>query len=171
MRFKLHSPGTIGAIKIDWDAPIELTPEIREAMAPNDVDTMRTGALIRGFVIGNVTYPRGTIAFRVADGHELFLQLPIESEPAPAKLVVAATWTVESESGLDHHRGTVGTKGDGERIDIFIATTAPSLSRAKVQRLIEQGHVRIGGQPIKKTNHRLRAGDVIEVDVTTQILS
>jgi len=72
MRFALHSPQSVGAIKIDWDAPVEPTPAIREAMAPHDVDEMHAGVVLRGFVAGGVTYPRGTIAFRVGEGHELF---------------------------------------------------------------------------------------------------
>jgi hypothetical protein len=164
VRFKLHSPETIGGIKIDWDVPVELGPEVRAAMVPHDLDTMRAGILTRGFALAGITYPRGTIAFRVAEAHELFLQIP-DTEPAPSKrVVVPSTWTVESEGDVERHRGTVGTKDDGERIDVVITARAPKLSRTKVQKLIEQGHVRLAGQPIKKMNHRVRIGDVIEVE-------
>jgi hypothetical protein len=166
VRFKLHSPEAIRGIKIDWDATVELGPEIRAAMASHDVDTMRAGILVRGFALANITYPRGTIAFRVAEGHELFLQIPAEAIPPPvAKAVVRSTWTVERAADVERHRGTVGTEDDGERVDVVITTRAPSLSRTKVQRLLEQGHVTIAGQIVKKTNHRLRSGDVIEFDV------
>lgn len=165
VRFRVHSPGTVGAIKIDWEAPVELSPELRDAMAPHDLDTMRAGILLRGFVVGGVTYPRGTIAFRVADAHELFLQLPADTVPLVArKVVIATAWTVERDGTIDRYRGTVGTEDDGERVDVIIATRAPNLSRTKAQRLIEEGQVRVGGQPTKKMNQRLAAGDLIELE-------
>ncbi len=52
----------------------------------------------------------------------------------------------------------------GARLDVALARLAPDLSRARVKRLVEAGHVRLGGRPAKAAA-RLRAGDVLEVSV------
>ena len=49
-----------------------------------------------------------------------------------------------------------------ERLDAFLRTRFPALSRGAIQRLIESGHIRVNGQPVKATHHP-RAGDVIEI--------
>lgn len=161
----MHSPGTVGAIKIDWDAPVELTDEIRAAMAPHDLDTMRAGRVLKGFVVAGVTYPRGTLAFRVAEAHELFLELPFEPAVVARPVKVPGAWTAEVAGTMTHHRGTVGTEDDEERIDVVLASRVPELSRAKARRLLEDGKVRVGGQPVLKQNHRLRVGDVVELTI------
>jgi 23S rRNA pseudouridine1911/1915/1917 synthase len=50
----------------------------------------------------------------------------------------------------------------GERLDIFLREKFPESSRGTMQRLIEQGHLRINGQPTK-TTHSPRAGEEIEI--------
>ena len=50
----------------------------------------------------------------------------------------------------------------GERLDAALARLVPSLSRSQAQRLIEQGAVTHGGQPVKK-NEKLSAGDTLEL--------
>jgi 23S rRNA pseudouridine1911/1915/1917 synthase len=52
----------------------------------------------------------------------------------------------------------------GARLDVALARLAPDLTRAHVKRLVEAGHVRLGGRPAKAAA-RLRAGDVLEVTV------
>ena len=49
-----------------------------------------------------------------------------------------------------------------ERLDIFLRTRYPAVSRATIQRLIEQGHIQINGQPVKPTHHP-RAGEQVSV--------
>lgn len=57
----------------------------------------------------------------------------------------------------------------GKRIDKFLAEKLPgSLSRAFVQKLISGGSVKMGGAQVKR-NHRVRAGDLIEVKVPEPI--
>jgi len=51
----------------------------------------------------------------------------------------------------------------GERIDALIAAQIASLSRAVVQRLIDDGHVTINAQPAKKAGQRVKSGDVIDI--------
>ncbi len=48
------------------------------------------------------------------------------------------------------------------RLDIFLREKFPAASRGAWQRLIEQGHVRVNGRPVKPT-HRPRAGEQIEI--------
>ncbi len=52
----------------------------------------------------------------------------------------------------------------GARLDVALARLAPDLSRARVKRLVAAGCVRIAGRPAKAAA-RLRAGDVLEVEV------
>ncbi|HET7502919.1 MAG TPA: RluA family pseudouridine synthase, partial [Kofleriaceae bacterium] len=63
------------------------------------------------------------------------------------------------------HRFSVGAAHAGERIDALIAATVADLSRAQVQRLIEDAHVRINDAVVAKPGQRVRAGDAIAVDV------
>ena len=48
------------------------------------------------------------------------------------------------------------------RLDTFLRETFPAASRGALQRLIEQGHVRVNGHPVKPTHHP-RAGEQIEI--------
>jgi len=52
----------------------------------------------------------------------------------------------------------------GLRLDAFVARVWPELSRARVQRLIEQGHILVSGSP-QKAAHRVRAGEKVSVSV------
>lgn len=63
------------------------------------------------------------------------------------------------------HQLAVDPSGAGERIDAWIAAAVPALSRAQVQRLIDDGHVRLGGNPVAKPGQRVRAGDAITVEI------
>ncbi|MEW6157137.1 MAG: RluA family pseudouridine synthase [Verrucomicrobiota bacterium] len=49
-----------------------------------------------------------------------------------------------------------------ERLDVFLRTRYPAVSRGTIQRLIEQGHIRVDGQCAKPTHHP-RAGERIDV--------
>jgi hypothetical protein len=170
--FKLHTPGSLRGIKIDWAAPVERSDELRAAMAAYDVDAMRAGVLVRGFTVGSVTYPRGTIVFRVAEGHEHFLQAPAATAAGEvARAVVATTWQVERVGTVDRYRGTLGTRAHGTRIDVILAASIPELSRASVQRLIEDRHVRVAGHVVARYNRRVQTGDVIEIDVERSIVN
>jgi 23S rRNA pseudouridine1911/1915/1917 synthase len=49
-----------------------------------------------------------------------------------------------------------------ERLDTFLRDKYPAVSRGAIQRLIEQGHIRVNGHTVKPT-HTPRAGDQVEV--------
>jgi 23S rRNA pseudouridine1911/1915/1917 synthase len=50
----------------------------------------------------------------------------------------------------------------GERLDHWLRARLPNLSRGAIQRLIEQGDVRVNGKAVKST-HTPRAGESVEV--------
>ena len=57
---------------------------------------------------------------------------------------------------------TVEQSLPSERLDVFLRTKFPAVSRGAMQRLIEQGHIRVDDKPVKPT-HSPRAGEKIEV--------
>lgn len=65
------------------------------------------------------------------------------------------------EPGMKH-ASLPGTPG--VRLDVFLADSGLELSRSQAQRLVEEGMVRVSGMP-RKSNYRLRPGDVVEVSV------
>jgi len=57
---------------------------------------------------------------------------------------------------------TIETSLPRERLDAFLRDRYPAVSRGAIQRLIEQGHIRVNGHVTKPT-HPPRAGEVISV--------
>ena len=57
---------------------------------------------------------------------------------------------------------TVEQSLTSERLDIFLRTKFPAVSRGAMQRLIEQGHIRVNGKTVKPT-HSPHAGEKIEI--------
>ncbi len=49
-----------------------------------------------------------------------------------------------------------------ERLDAFLRTHLPDTSRGTIQRLIEEGNIRVNGQQVKAT-HSPRAGEVVSI--------
>jgi 23S rRNA pseudouridine1911/1915/1917 synthase len=66
---------------------------------------------------------------------------------------------------LDDPRGEtflIAQSLPAERLDAFLRTRYPSVSRATIQRLIEQGHITINGRAVKPAHHP-RAGEEVSV--------
>jgi 23S rRNA pseudouridine1911/1915/1917 synthase len=59
----------------------------------------------------------------------------------------------------------VGPEQDGSRLDKFLADEIAGHSRSQIQRLIEDGHVKVPRVTKVKSNTVVRDGDVISVDV------
>ena len=57
---------------------------------------------------------------------------------------------------------TVEKSLPSERLDAFLRRKFPAVSRVALKRLIEEGQVRLNGQPVKPT-HAPRAGEAIEI--------
>jgi 23S rRNA pseudouridine1911/1915/1917 synthase len=49
-----------------------------------------------------------------------------------------------------------------ERLDAFLHTRYPAVSRSSIQRLLEEGHITVNGRPVKPT-HAPRAGEQVRV--------
>src|SRR5437899_13062313 len=49
-----------------------------------------------------------------------------------------------------------------ERLDTFLRSQFPTISRGAIQRLMEQGDIRVDGRPVKATHHP-RVGEKIEI--------
>jgi len=57
---------------------------------------------------------------------------------------------------------TVEKSLPGGRLDVFLREKFPAASRGAMQRLIEQGHIRVNGKTVKPT-HSPRAGEQVEI--------
>jgi 23S rRNA pseudouridine1911/1915/1917 synthase len=67
-------------------------------------------------------------------------------------------------SGPERRSFTVPPELAGVRLDVALARLAPDVSRARVKRLVDGGHVRLAGRAAKSAA-RLRAGDALELDL------
>lgn len=52
----------------------------------------------------------------------------------------------------------------GLRLDRWLVSHIPDLSRARLQALIDEGHVRVGGA-VTKAAHRLHGGEAVEIEI------
>jgi len=59
---------------------------------------------------------------------------------------------------------TVLCEESGLRVDSFLSDQLEELSRSQIQKLLEKGHVRLNGKPVKK-NAKTAVGETYEVDV------
>ncbi len=57
---------------------------------------------------------------------------------------------------------TIEHSRPGERLDTFLRRHWPAMSRGAIQRLINEGHITVNGQPTKAT-HSPRAGEAIHI--------
>jgi 23S rRNA pseudouridine1911/1915/1917 synthase len=71
----------------------------------------------------------------------------------------------DDEPVAEAHRFEVDPAGAGERVDALIAATVAGLSRAAVQRLIDDARVTLNDAVVAKPGQRVRAGDAIAVVV------
>lgn len=63
------------------------------------------------------------------------------------------------------------SKSSNERLDIFLTTCLPEFSRARIQRLIKDGHVRVDDQAATKGGRYLEIGEKIEISIPPRISS
>ena len=68
------------------------------------------------------------------------------------------------ETPASQQQLTAASGDAGRRLDLFLAERVPQLSRTRIQELIREGNVLVGGR-IAKASHRISAGEVIEVKV------
>ena len=65
---------------------------------------------------------------------------------------------------MTEHTFTVHRDSQGLRLDRFLVSVVADQSRSQIQRLIKNGHVRVGGNPAKP-NQPVRAGQAVTVDI------
>ena len=61
-------------------------------------------------------------------------------------------------------RFRVGSPSAGIRLDLFLASTCSDLSRSRIQKLIEEGLVHVGGSAAKRS-YAVRAGDDVTIEL------
>lgn len=59
---------------------------------------------------------------------------------------------------------TVSPEDAGQRLDLFLTLKHPSLTRSQIQRLIEEGLVKVNGKQAK-ASHKIRGTEEIEIDI------
>jgi len=59
---------------------------------------------------------------------------------------------------------TVSPEDVGQRLDLFLTSKHPSITRSQIQRLIEGGEVRINGKEAK-ASHKIRGAETIEMNI------
>ena len=67
-------------------------------------------------------------------------------------------------STSQHHRLTISSEDAGQRLDRYLATRFPELSRTRLQELVDDGRVRVQGHPSKRS-HQVAAGETIEIEI------
>ena len=158
MRFVPLIGAALRGIKIDWDVPVEITEEIRDAMAPQAVEGMRAGTLRRGYAWKDDTFAKGALVFSM-DPVRRHVYVQLLEAVAPEG---EGEYDVETDDEGSRHTIVVEGARDGERIDAVIAAVS-QLSRAAAQRLLDDGNVQLNGAVVTKANHRVRVGDKIAV--------
>ena len=67
-------------------------------------------------------------------------------------------------SQLKRHRLSVSGEEAGQRLDRYLAARFPELSRTRLQELVADGHVRVGGRASKRS-HQVAAGETVEIEI------
>ncbi len=86
-------------------------------------------------------------------------------EPTAAPIIPVLEIDEDAEDHI--HSFTAAPEAAGMRLDQYLAQAIPDISRSRVQLLIEQGQVRVNGQPAK-TKLKLQGGEPIEIEGTPQ---
>lgn len=69
-----------------------------------------------------------------------------------------------SEAPILSRKFTVSAEDAGRRLDLYLASRLPDLSRTRIQELIEAGRIRVGHR-LARAAQRVVAGDIIDVEV------
>lgn len=68
---------------------------------------------------------------------------------------------------MQTHRFETAPESAGERLDRFLASALPELSRARIQALVKGGQATVDGRPAKPSQ-ALRAGEVVEFHIPAE---
>ena len=94
MKFVQYRRAQTRGCKIDWDAPVEITADLRRALHPHDLDALHVGRLRRPFLVARtvpgrrtrhvvvkhpspepVPHDRGAIVFAYPDESVFFIEV------------------------------------------------------------------------------------------------
>jgi 23S rRNA pseudouridine1911/1915/1917 synthase len=70
-----------------------------------------------------------------------------------------------AEAGIETRSRGIDAALHGERLDKALVALAPEFSRSHLQQLIERGHVRVDGAPAVTASRRVRAGQVLDLEL------
>ena len=85
-----------------------------------------------------------------------------ERPPAPEDDEPGA---VDAEPAPELRSALIDTAHHGERLDKVLVAVAPEFSRSHLQHLLEQGHVKLDGQPATTASRRVRAGQAVRLEL------
>lgn len=71
----------------------------------------------------------------------------------------------DGDAEVETRRDRVGASDHGQRLDRRLAAMAPEFSRSHLQTLVEGGHVRVDGALCTHNARKLRAGQLLEVEL------
>jgi 23S rRNA pseudouridine1911/1915/1917 synthase len=103
---------------------------------------------------GNVTLDRGDRGAGCEGRQSRFMVAPEESG-----LCRAGVMPPDAEG---ERRFTVMPGEEGQRLDLFLTGKEPSLSRARIQRAIDEGYVRVNDHPVR-SGRKVKAGDAVGI--------
>jgi 23S rRNA pseudouridine1911/1915/1917 synthase len=92
-------------------------------------------------------------------------------EPDTAGADAAGSQATEAEEPFaadvppERRRGLIERERHGQRLDKALVDLAPEFSRSHLQRLLEAGHVRLDGAIRSTASQRVKAGQVLEVEL------
>jgi 23S rRNA pseudouridine1911/1915/1917 synthase len=69
------------------------------------------------------------------------------------------------------HLITIAAGSTGQRLDAYLAAALPELSRARLQQLMRQGHVRDAAGAIAEPSRRVKPGEAIEVTIPPAVVA
>lgn len=70
----------------------------------------------------------------------------------------------KGDHAMTETKYTVSPEEAGQRLDLFLTTNNPSLTRSQVQKLIDDVLVKVNGKP-SKASHKIRGMDIIEITI------
>lgn len=65
----------------------------------------------------------------------------------------------------ERRESVIGPAGHGQRLDKWLVQLVPEFSRSYLQTLVEGGHVRVDGVPSSTSSRKLRAGQLLQVEL------
>ncbi|HLI13608.1 MAG TPA: RluA family pseudouridine synthase [Alphaproteobacteria bacterium] len=88
--------------------------------------------------------------------------LSARMNPVQSLGLAAQAW-IAAMAGEVKYQVTAGTEDAGRRVDSVLARAVPALSRSRIKRLIEEGHVRAGATAVTDPASKVRLGQTFAI--------